>query len=508
MSSKEPPAGRTLLSWLAGRGETPEIVETHVSVLAFQGDRVYKMKKPVCFDFLDLSTPEMRARACDREVALNRRLAPDVYLGVVDITDTSDTSGRTTEHAVEMRRMPADRRLATLVRSGADAICCIDAVADAVAHFHASAARSAEISAAAERDNISDLWERGFAETRPFLGSVLDSALAARVETLVRRYLAGRGPLFEERIASGRICDGHGDLLADDVFCLEDGPRILDCLEFDDRLRYGDALADVAFLAMDLELLGRPDLARHFLDRYRSRTTDTWPTSLEHHYIAYRAHVRTKVACLRHAQGDTGAADRAIERLALAAAHLDAARVRLFLVGGLPGTGKSTLAVGLAEATGAVLLRSDVTRKELAGLSPTDRAGDGYEEGLYRPSATDAVYRSLVDAARERLASGESVILDASWAAAAHRHVAEGLARSTASDLVQLRCVAPASVTSGRMAERAAAGADASDASPTVAAAMARCFDAWPDSTVIDTASRSPAELVESTVALLGTRPG
>lgn len=491
----------SLVAWLERRGEPPVVVETHVSVLAFQGERVYKVKKPVRFDFLDLSTSELRARACEREVELNRRLAPDVYIGVIDVTDDS---GHVVDHAVEMRRMPDERRLATLIRAGTDSTRCIESVADTFARFHASADRSQTISAAAGRDSIADLWEHGFSEIRPFLGTVLDAGVAARVETLVRRYLSGRNALFEDRIATGRVCDGHGDLLADDVFCLGDGPRILDCLEFDDRLRYGDALADVAFLAMDLELLGRPDLARCFLDRYRSLTADEWPASLESHYIAYRAHVRAKVACLRHDQGDSEAAERARVRLALAATHLEAARVRLVLLGGLPGTGKSTLAVGLAERTGAVLVRSDVTRKELAHLPTAQRTGDRYGEGLYGASSTDAVYERLAEVAGVHLESGESVILDASWARASHRQVAECLARATASDLIQLRCEAPMSVTAERIARRAAAGIDASDASAEVAAAMSRVFDPWPDATAIDTVSRAPGEIIDSACALLG----
>lgn len=496
----EPSISDALVTWLAGRDETPTIVETHVSVLAFTSDRVYKVKKPVSFEFLDLSTPELREADCHREIALNRRLTPDVYEGVVEVLDAS---GAVVDHAVEMRRMPDDRRLSTLVRGGVDASGCIDAIADAVARFHASAATSPEISQSATRSAAAELWEKGFAEVRPFVGPVLEAGPVAHLETLVRRYLSGRDPLFDARIAAGHSRDGHGDLLADDIFCLDDGPRILDCLEFDDRLRYGDVLADVAFLAMDLELLGRPDLARRFLDTYRVRTGDAWPTSLEHLYVAYRAHVRAKVACLRHSQHDPGAAARARARFSLAVQHLEAGRVRLVLVGGLPGTGKSTLAADLSERTGMVLLRSDVTRKALAKIEPLEREGSGFREGLYGPTTTDAVYRALLDAAQEHLALGESVILDASWSSAAHRHAAEAMARSTASDLLQLRCEAPPGVAAARIDTRVAGGEDASDATPAIAAAMARRFDPWPDATTIDTAGPLPAQSLDLALALL-----
>jgi hypothetical protein len=220
--------------------------------------------------------------------------------------------------------------------------------------------------------------------------------VADAVERLAHRYLDGRSRLFERRIAEGHIRDGHGDLLADDVFCLDDGPRILDCLEFDDRLRYGDVLLDVAFLAMDLECLGAPDLARRFLDWYTEFSGRPFPASLASHYVAYRAHVRAKVACLRHDQGVEDAADEARCLLDLAHRHLEEAAVRLVLVGGLPGTGKSTLARGLADARGWAVLRSDEVRKELTGLPAAVPASSAWGEGLYRPEMTAATYAELL----------------------------------------------------------------------------------------------------------------
>src|SRR5690606_13545776 len=187
-----------------------------------------------------------------------------------------------------------------------------------------------------------------------------------------RRRRSGR------RVAAGRACDGHGDLLADDVFCLDDGPQVLDCLEFDDALRYEDVLADVAFMAMDLERLGRADLAEHFLDAYRRAAGEDWPASLAHHHIAYRAQVRAKVTAIRAQQGDAGSVDAARALLKLCFDHLEAGRVRLILVGGAPGTGKSTLAAGLAASLGATVLRSDVIRKERAGLAPSESAAAGF----------------------------------------------------------------------------------------------------------------------------------
>jgi uncharacterized protein len=475
------------------------VAETHISVLFFVGDRVYKLKKPVATGFLDFSTREARLEDCRREVDLNRRLAADVYLGVADIVSSR---GDPIDHLVVMRRLPNERRLASLVRGHEDVTPCLRQVAHLVATFHAAAARSEEIAASASVEAVLRRWTDNFAEMQPFVGPVLDPGASARIEELVTGYLAGRGPLLDTRRASGRVCDGHGDLQAEDVFCLDDGPRILDCIEFDDGLRYGDVLADVAFLAMDLERLDALPAAEAFLANYRDLSGDTFASSLADHYWAYRAHVRAKVACLRHAQGDADAGAEASRLLDLCLAHLERARIRLVLIGGLPGTGKSTLAAGIAGATGWTVLRSDELRKELAGLRPGDRADAHYGEGLYTTEATAATYEELLARARVALRLGEPVVLDASWTDSHWRAVAADAARETASELVELQCVAPQSVASARIVERRSIGRDASDADPQVATAMAEGADPWPSAADVDT-SASPEDALSQALGLL-----
>ena len=280
---------------------------------------------------------------CRRELQLNRRFSPDVYLGLEEVVDDD---GSVVDYAVLMRRMPAERRLATLVREHRDASDCIRQVAHVIAACHAGATTSQEISSVATPEALLDLWDRNLRELAPYVPRPLDTGMVTSVEELAHRYLAGRTTLLAERIAAGRIVDGHGDLLAEDIFCLDDGPRVLDGLEFDDRLRWGDVVYDTAFFAMDLDRLGRLDLALAFLDRYWELSAETHPPSLEHHYIAYRALVRAKVSCLRGSAADDVEA-RAY--LALCHRHLLQGRVRLVVVGGLPGTGKSTLAEALGE---------------------------------------------------------------------------------------------------------------------------------------------------------------
>ncbi len=195
--------------------------------------------------------------------------------------------------------------------------------------------------------------------------------MVTEIGLLARRFLAGREPLFDRRVAGGRIIDGHGDLLADDIYCLADGPRVLDCLDFDDRLRWLDGLDDAAFLAMDLERLGAPDLARHFTDWYAEYSGDPAPASLRHHYVAYRALVRAKIARIRAAQDEPAAGCEAQQLADIALRHLRAGAVTLVLVGGLPGTGKSTLA---GRAGGPARLDGPEQRPDQEGAR-RDRAG-------------------------------------------------------------------------------------------------------------------------------------
>jgi aminoglycoside phosphotransferase family enzyme/predicted kinase len=478
------------------------VAETHSAVLFFVGDRAYKLKKPVDLGFLDFTSPQARAAACAREVELNRRLAPDVYLGVAEVVGPDHA---VCDHLVVMRRMPDDRRLSTLVAGGADVEDELTHLARLVAAFHARAERSPAADRAAGRDALAGRWAANTASLMASGRGVVEEAEVLAVDELAARYLEGRGQLFARRIREGRALDGHGDLLADDIFLLPDGPRVLDCIEFDDGLRLGDALADVAFLAMDLERLGRPDLAERFLAGYREHAHDTWPDSLCHHHVAYRAQVRAKVSAIRAGQGGGGEAS-ARRLLAMARRHLEAGTVRLVLVGGLPGTGKSTLATGLADALGATVLRSDELRKELAGLPATQRAPAAFGEGLYRPEATAATYGEMLARAGVALGLGESVVLDASWTAEPWRARARELAGRRQADLVEIRCRTDAALAERRIRRRLATGGDASDATPLIATKLAAAEDPWPGAIDLET-SCGPGETLVQALARIAPLP-
>jgi uncharacterized protein len=466
------------------------VSETHSGAVFFAGERAFKLKKPVSFGFLDFSTLEARRRACEREVELNRRLSPDVYLDTAALVGSDGTAS---EHFVVMRRLPADRRLSSLVEAGAPVDDDLRALARLLAAFHARAERSAAIDEWAGRDAVLGRWEANATEIAGLPGGVFQPGAVERVLFLARRYLAGREALFSARLEAGRACDGHGDLLTEDIFCLDDGPRVLDCIDFDDRLRYGDVLYDVAFLAMDLERLGRPDLSRRFLDFYREFSGDSWPASLAHHYVAYRAQVRALVAAIRLAQTGGGSPEAARHLLGLSSAHLELGRVRLVVVGGLPGTGKSTLAAQVAESLGATTIRSDEVRKQLMGLDPTTRQEASAADGIYRPEVTEATYAELVRIAGVCLSNGVSAVVDATFSHPRWRDEMRALAAGAVADLDELRCVAPIDLIESRIADRLARGGDASDATPAVARRFAEDEAPWPTSAPIDTSGPAGA---------------
>jgi uncharacterized protein len=466
--------------------------ETHIGVVFLVGDLAYKLKKPVNLGFLDFSTPEHRLAACRREVTLNRRLAPDVYLGV---TTTSDVDGASGDHLVVMRRMPDDRRLSTLVRSGVPLDDTVTRLARLLAAFHASAERGPHVDAEGTPEALSARWEASFAQVDEVGAEVVPAELRAEITTRTRNFLAGRSELFASRILEGKIVDGHGDLLAGDIFVLDDGPRVLDCIEFDDRLRRLDGLDDVAFLAMDLERLGAPELGELLLDRYAEYSGDPAPAALRAHYIAYRAFVRVKVACLRHAQGDAAAAEEARAYADIAVRHLRLGEVRLVLVGGLPGSGKTTVAGMLADELGAVLLSSDRVRKELAALDPAWHAAAPYRSGIYTAEHTERTYGELLRRAEELLSRGESVVLDASWSAAEERELARNVADRTYSTPVSLRCAAPQAITVTRLRTRTGS---LSDADPVIARAMAADTTPWPEAATVDTSGTPAAACAEA----------
>lgn len=465
--------------------------ETHSAVVLLWGERAFKVKKPVDLGFLDFSTPERRRAACRRELVLNRRMAPDVYLEVLDLVDGSGTPR---DYVLVMRRMPDERRLATLVQQGADVAAPVRQLAKQIAAFHATARTNPEIAECGSPAALAGRWRSNIDGLRTLAPAEVPEALLAEIEALSTAYLVGRADLLDQRVRSGRVRDGHGDLLADDIFLLDDGPRVLDCLDFDDRLRWMDVVDDVASLVMDLERLGATEVGDQLVHDYHEFSGAVEPVSLHHHYVAYRAVMRAKVAGIREST-TTGAAKEAAAREAgvlarIGVRHLHAGLPRLVLVGGAPAAGKSTVADALGSRLSAVVLSADRIRKELAGLDPEEHHPEAFGQGLYSPGHTRAVYEALAAKARFILAHGETVVVDASFSQVGQRDVFRVIADDLLSPLVELECTAPVGILEARLAEREHVPARYSDADVEVGTRLAAVRQPWPSATPIDTSGR------------------
>jgi uncharacterized protein len=448
--------------------------QTHISWLFYTRDFVYKVKKPVNFGFLDFTSLEARRRFCEEEARLNRRLAPDVYLDIRDITAADGAirlggPGNVIDYALQMRRMPEDRMFPTLLAAGevtSDTMCRL---AQLLAAFHAGAESSPAIDHDGTVGVILENWEENFAQARPYLDWPLAREALDEIHHRVLAFCRTRATLFERRVAAGRIRDGHGDLRAEHI-CLTDPIVIFDCIEFNHRFRYGDVAADVAFLAIDLEERGFPDLAQTFVRAYGEYAGDTELPGVLDFYQCYRAFVRAKVACFRLDDptvpaGEKRQAARAAARyLELAASY--ATRLCLpwlLLCCGLMGSGKSMLAGALAQRAGLQVLSSDVIRKQSAGMQPTTPTHMTYGEGLYAPESIETTYRQMFQKAEALLIEGHSVVLDASFIHQRHRLQARQLAAHVGAEFCIMECWCPEEELRRRLEARVVRGDSVSD---------------------------------------------
>lgn len=488
------------------RPASVDFVQTHISYVFLAGEWVYKLKKPVDFGFLNYTTPELRRTSCEDEVRLNRRLSPDIYAGVLPITEEAGRvriggAGTPVDWAVQMRRLPAERMLETLIADRAVPTDAGRRLGEIIGLFHLNAGRSARITAIGGRTAIAGNWHENFEQARPFRGRTLRPEDDDRIQAYVNAFLAREAPLLAERDDAGFIRDLHGDLRSAQIWILEQPPalppnlsaaerrllqesgsvRILDCIEFSERLRFCDTASDVAFLAADLVYRRRSDLARDLLSRYLEVTGDSRLPLLLGFYSCYRAYVRAKVDSLGVTQRQIDARQR--RRLAarargffrLAARYAVEPRPpRLVLMMGISGSGKSYLGRLLALRLGAVLLSSDVVRKQLLGVPATAPAGPaGYSDEV-----TARTYAALMAQAELELRRGHSVILDATFLTARLRRPALELAERMGVPLRIVWCQAPPDIADRRLRDRQQDAFRVSDADAGVARSQIELIEA------------------------------
>lgn len=447
-----------------------ELAETHISWVFLAALDVWKVKKPVSLGFLDFSTPGRRRRACEAEVFLNRRLAPEVYRGVVPITVDANGrhhiggTGEVVDWAVHMVRLPDAERADVRLQAGRLDGEQIDRVAEHLAAFHRQARCDEQTARYGNVESIGRNVSENFEQTRGTVGEHLSAAEAAEIESWQSRFLADHADRFQARIDQGRVRDGHGDLRLEHVYLGEDGAvTIVDCIEFNERFRFADVCADVAFLAMDLAWHGRVDLAERCLAAYARAANDYDLYPLVDFYESYRAYVRGKVSSILAADPGVGpktrrSAAREARRyylLALAAERRPLLRPAVVAVGGLIASGKSTVAERIASEITAPIVDSDRTRKCLLGVQPDDPVHVPAWQGPYSSTAGEAVYAELLRRAGAVLESGRPVVLDASFGRRRHRAAARRLAEEHGVPFRFVECRADTATLRRRLHRRA-----------------------------------------------------
>lgn len=460
----------------AGRFPHPadeiECIETHASWVILAGDFAYKIKKPLDLGFLDYSTPERRRAMCEEELRLNRRTAPEIYEDVVGVFGGENAHigavEGAPEFAVRMSRFDQAGLFAHLLAAGALTAEHMEAVARHVADFHASVAVATPGEGFGTAEAVIFPVQQNFDQMRELVSDAALLESIGRLEAWSASESRRLAASFEVRLSDGFVRECHGDLHLANIVWLDGRARLFDGIEFNPQLRWNDVVADIAFLVMDCEARGRPDLANRFLDAWLEACGDYEGLALLGYYVVYRAMVRAKVAAIRMQQAAGAEATACRDELAMyldyALARITGGQAALWIASGPSGAGKSFCSHTLVERRGAIRIRSDVERKRLAALGATERATAAVGEGLYSALMTQRTYARLQDIVRAVVAAGRPALVDATFLHRAQRDDFRALALELGVPFAILAFDAPPEVLRERVAKRAAEGRDAADA--------------------------------------------
>ena len=440
--------------------------ETHISHVFLTGDYVYKIKKPVNLDFLDFTTLEKRCYYCHQEIILNKRLSRNVYLDVVSITFKDGKyylagPGASVEYAVKMRQLPEDRSMVHLLKKKQINRGLVKELAVMLAKFYSQSPSVEHIHSSGAWETILANCEENFQQTTMFSGEILDERIFQIVRSATLSFLHRKKEFFDYRIKSKKIRDCHGDLRTGHIYFTDEGIQIIDCIEFNERFRFQDITSDLSFLAMDLDYEGFPQIANHLLDDYAKHTEDPDIFVLIDFYKCYRAFVRCKINCIRLQENDLGKKDKE-KLLEETNKYLDFAyryavqftRPTLWVVCGVPGSGKSTISRELSRIFKIKTFQSDVIRKEFFDIRPGDPSDMPFETGIYSKIASSLTYGRLLLLAQEEIEKRRSVILDATYGSQHERFEAIRMAKDNEANIVFVECVLKEKVIKERLLKR------------------------------------------------------
>jgi aminoglycoside phosphotransferase family enzyme/predicted kinase len=451
-----------------GEAEPVERISTHAALVFLVGARAYKLKRAVRYPYLDFSTAQKRRAVCEAELRLNRRTAPDLYLEVRAVRRDANgrlslAEGEPVDWLVVMRRFPADDLLVAVASRGELTASLVRDLADRIACFH----DAADVRRSGGVEGPRAVIDGNLASMRGLPAEILDPEACTTLHDRSVLLLETLAPMLERRAREGHRRHCHGDLHLANICLWQGRPTLFDCLEFDAELATTDVLYDLAFLLMDLWQRGFRDQAALLFNRYLDMRDEADGVAALPLFLSMRAAIRAHVEAAADRQESAGADKREAAR-----GYLDLARVllapdttSLVVVGGLSGTGKSTLAAALASrvgsAPGARWLRSDVIRKRLHGVPPETRL----PPEAYTPEASAAVYDELGRRSAQMLGQGRSVIVDAVCARAEERGAIAAIAAKAGVPFRGLWLEAPPEILRSRVVGRRN---DASDADAAV----------------------------------------
>lgn len=462
-------------------------VQTHISNVFIAPPFVYKTKKRVDFGFLDYSTLEKRKYYCDQEVELNRRLCSEIYLGVEAVVSDGNQlklvpqKELTNEHhvvdyAVKMKLLDETWFLHSYIERGELSHEPLDRVADKLADFYDSQSPDASVAQYGNIEKIKFNTDENFEQTEQFVDDTIRSEAFNAIRYYTNLYLKHNETLFQKRVRENRIVDGHGDLHLEHIHVSPGGVCIYDCIEFSERLRYGDQAVDLAFFAMDLDYNEKWKESRYFIEQMSEKLDDPELASIIDFYKCYRAYVKGKVKSMKSAEDEVDEADRE-EAKRIARVYFNLA-LRYALIGTHPvilicmgriGTGKSTLARSLGDVLNVEVYSSDKIRKELAGLPLEERPADDIRKKIYSADMSRKTYGMLIEKAKDTIQNGRSVILDATFSTVTgRRNLIEELEKIGAEYLF-IEAVAPDEIIKSRLKKR--------DESPTISDARLEDFE-------------------------------
>jgi aminoglycoside phosphotransferase family enzyme/predicted kinase len=461
----------------------PRVAETHISWVLLSGQDAYKIKKAVDLGFLDFSTLALRRFYCDEELRLNRRLAPELYLGVVAIGGSPEepvlgneiepglVRQPAIEYAVHMRRFSQSAMMNRMLARNLVSPAHIDRLAAVIAGFHQALPSAAADSPYCATAEIESAAEQNFSPLPQLLSTPEDLAMLKAVHEASALEFANCEPLFRQRAAAGSVRECHGDLHLGNIVLLDEVPTPFDCIEFNAALRWIDVISEISFTVMDLLRRGNPHLAWRLLNAYLEITGDFSGIGVLRFYLGYRAMVRAKIAAIRAGQRGArlkGELKSCLGYLRLAHGCLNRRRAAVIITHGLPGCGKSTVAQIALERLGAIRIRSDVERKRLFGLKPLADSKALHDADVYSKDATQRTYARLHELAHSILAAGFTVIVDAAFILSIEREIFRKLAQELNVPFVIASVQTDAELLSERLSLRSKRGNDPSEANADV----------------------------------------